>query len=100
MMQEISSHGKDFITIAMRLNPEERPSMVELLKHPWITTHCKNVPADIEKMGKMSISDAPGSDPTAGGWTQLLKAMDPAREDLCGASPPKVEAVEPSPTAT
>lgn len=63
--------GKDFVTQALQMRPDKRPSIKELIAHPWITTHCKRT-ANLESLGQMSVSEQKGN----AGWLQLLKNIN------------------------
>lgn len=66
----LSDAGKDFVLQTLRRDPMQRPSIRELLSHPWLAMYCKQTEVALEAMGQMSISDAAGE-----GWAHLLKTM-------------------------
>lgn len=71
----LSATGKDFVTQTLRMQPSERPTIKELLAHPWITAQCKRTP-NVENLGQMSITEKKGNT----GWLQMLKNINHAPE--------------------
>jgi serine/threonine protein kinase len=51
----LSEAGKEFVRLATTFNAELRPSVHDLLQHPWITMHCKRPAAQALKLRQASF---------------------------------------------
>mmetsp|Transcript_35038 Transcript_35038/g.99314 ORF Transcript_35038/g.99314 Transcript_35038/m.99314 type:complete len:850 (+) Transcript_35038:139-2688(+) len=46
--ESFSSNARDFISQALEKDPEKRPTIIQLLQHPWIAAHCLSISNNLQ----------------------------------------------------
>lgn len=73
MTPPLSARAKDFIQACLRHRAGARPTVDQLLQHPWIVEYCWEASETARRMGDLSQQLITCSDAT---WSDLLDKVD------------------------
>ena len=82
----ITDSAKDFISLGMAVDPDERPSAEDMMTHSWFSEEITDV-ASSENNDEKPVFFMIGSQRSGSNW---LRTMLDQREDLIGPHPPHV----------